>query len=128
MVCLADDPAVKGFHTACYHRSLEPFMARGRALKAQGLPAPAADSVRLAEVEAGKIPLPQQPAALYSLFHDDDAFDPAGGTTEGLGGLYVIYLPYATQESTGISTTPSRTQPWLMNPGTPTAHVMINRR
>src|SRR5262245_12997003 len=28
--CLASDPAAKSFHAACYHQSLEPFMARGR--------------------------------------------------------------------------------------------------
>ena len=31
MICLADDPAREGFHTSCYHSSLEPFMDRGRA-------------------------------------------------------------------------------------------------
>jgi hypothetical protein len=34
---LATDPAAKGFHVACYHQSLEPFMARGRALRASGV-------------------------------------------------------------------------------------------
>src|ERR1044072_1343532 len=35
MTCLADDPESPAFHVACYHESLEPFMARGRALRAQ---------------------------------------------------------------------------------------------
>lgn len=30
MICLADDPSQTQFHVACYHRSLEPFMARAR--------------------------------------------------------------------------------------------------
>src|SRR4051794_336970 len=34
--CLASDPAGKQFHVACYHKSMEPFMARGRALRASG--------------------------------------------------------------------------------------------
>jgi hypothetical protein len=128
MICLADTPSREGFHTACYHRSLEPFMARGRALRAQGLTSEVADSVRLAELEAGRLPLPDAGAALYSLFHDDDAFDPSAGGTEGLTGLYVIYLPHATEATTGISATPSRERPWLMYPGKPTAHVMIRRQ
>ncbi|HKP28651.1 MAG TPA: hypothetical protein VJU15_04585, partial [Gemmatimonadales bacterium] len=37
MTCLADDPESPAFHVACYHESLEPFMARGRALRAQGV-------------------------------------------------------------------------------------------
>jgi len=32
LICPADDPARKGFSVACYHDSLESFMARGRAL------------------------------------------------------------------------------------------------
>jgi hypothetical protein len=127
LICLADDPTVKGFHTACYHRSLEPFMARGRALRAQGASRETVESTRLAEIQAGKLAMPTQPAGLYQLFHDDDAFDPASGDTTGLRGLDVIYMPYATTETTGLSTAPSRTGPWLMDPGKPWAHVMINR-
>jgi len=32
MICLASDPKAPSFHVACYHRALEPFMARGREL------------------------------------------------------------------------------------------------
>ena len=35
LICLADDPADKSFSVACYHKDLEPFMARGRELAAQ---------------------------------------------------------------------------------------------
>ncbi len=35
MICLADDPAQKGFSVACYHKDLEPFMKRGRELKSR---------------------------------------------------------------------------------------------
>src|SRR6266567_5163611 len=35
MICLADNPADKTFSVACYHKDLEPFMARGRELTAQ---------------------------------------------------------------------------------------------
>jgi hypothetical protein len=127
MICLADDPARKGFHAACYHESLEPFMARGRELRGSGLSAEATDSVRLAELASGTLPLPTAGASLYSISHDDDAFDPAGGVPEGTRGLYVVYLPFATEASTGISATPARDRPWLMYPGKPTAHVMIAR-
>jgi hypothetical protein len=128
MICLADDPAREGFHTACYHTSLEPFMARGRALRAEGVGAEAADSTRLAELTDGRLAPPAAGGTLYSLSHDDGAFDPSASVTTGLTGLYVIYLPYATEASTGISATPSRERPWLMYPGKPTAHVMIPRR
>lgn len=31
-ICVADDPQKDGFQTVCYHKSLEPMMARGREL------------------------------------------------------------------------------------------------
>src|ERR1044072_3004801 len=37
LVCRATGPKEKQFHTSCYHKSLEPFMARGRALRAEGV-------------------------------------------------------------------------------------------
>ena len=65
--CLATDPAAE-FHLACYHNSMEPFMARGRALRAQGVKGAQVDTVRFAEVKSGKLTVPTQPAALYQLF------------------------------------------------------------
>src|SRR5437870_3965819 len=37
LVCLAHDPGEKAFSVACYHKDLEPFMARGRELAAKGV-------------------------------------------------------------------------------------------
>ncbi len=126
MICLADDPAETGFHAACYHEELEPFMARGRALRPEGHQRPVIDSVREAEIEAGALAMPREPRALYSLSSDQD-YDPAGGVPTDASGLYVIYMPYATEHSTGISATPAGDRPWLMFPGKPWAHVMISR-
>src|SRR5581483_8108830 len=36
LICLATDPKEKQFSVACYHKDLEPFMARGRELATQG--------------------------------------------------------------------------------------------
>ena len=36
LVCLADEPGDERFHVACYHVSLEPYMRRGRELRAAG--------------------------------------------------------------------------------------------
>jgi hypothetical protein len=82
-VCLADDPANANFHVACYHESLEPFMARGPMNEVTGSP----DSV---------------------------------------AALFVIYMPNATEESTGVAAQPSRERPWLMFPGEPLSHIMIS--
>lgn len=126
LVCLADDPQQDNFHVACYHKDLEPFMQRGRELKARGLSRKKVDSLRREEIKAGKIEMPGKPMALYSLTGPKDAFNYDTGTVEKASPLYVIYTPYATEESTGLSKDPiSKGAPWLMEPGTPWAHIMV---
>jgi hypothetical protein len=126
MICLADNPAQKGFETSCYHRALEPFMARGRALRASGVTERhAIDSLRLADVRSGRLVMPKGPAMLASLFAESDSFDPAAGRPEKSSMLHVIYLPYATAASSGISAAPAKDRPWLMYGGKPWAHVML---
>lgn len=126
MICLADDPADDQFHVSCYHDSMDPFMARGRALRTAGTKGAAVDSVRYAEVKSGKIKMPTAPASLYQLFGPKGDFDPKTGTAAKSEGLFVVYIPFATEQSTGLSTKPHETQPWLMLPGTPKAHIMFN--
>jgi hypothetical protein len=125
LICLASDPAGSRFHVACYHRSLEPFMARGRALRAQGVHGDAVDSARFREIAAGQLKMPPQPAALYTLTGPPGSFDPSTGQAAGARPLYVVYIPFATSASTGLSASPVRGAPWVMFPGTPKAHIMF---
>ena len=125
MICLADDPSEPRFHVACYHESLEQFMARGRALRASGVQGPQVDTVRFAEVRDGKLRMPTQPAALYSLTDPNGGYDAARNAAPAARGLFVLYTPGATEQSTGLSAQPSRTLPWVMFPGTPKAHIMF---
>lgn len=126
--CLASEPAAQRFHVACYHQSLEPFMARGRALRASGVTSDRVDSVRFAEVRARKLTMPTHAATLYSLSGAPDAYDAATNTVRNARALYVIYMPGATAASTGLSTRPAEGTPWLMFPGTPKAHIMFQPR
>jgi manganese oxidase len=125
MLCLADDPAEPAFHVACYHESMEPFMARGRALRAEGIVGAQVDSVRFREVAEGKLKVPTAPAALWQLNGAPGSFDAATNTVKDARSLYVIYIPFATTQTTGISSKPTPGEPWLMFPGTPKAHIMF---
>jgi hypothetical protein len=125
MICLADDPAGKRFHVACYHKSLEPFMARGRELHALKKSKEAIDSTRANDVKRGAYSMPSKPAALYQYFASRDSVDVAKGAINGAQYLYVIYMPYATYATTGITENPLEGGPWVMNPGLPWAHVMV---
>ena len=128
LICLADNPSDDRFHAACYQNTLEPFMSRGRELKAEGKGRDESRSIRLKEIESGTLKMPENPAALYQLFGKADSFDPATGAVQNVRPLYVMYMPYATPESTGLSSqAPSMAgAPWLMDGGTPWAHIMYS--
>jgi len=125
MVCLADDPSDERWQVSCYHRDLEPFMRRGRELKAKDLSRGQEDSVRLAEIKSGALKMPDGPRALFNLYASVDSVDHTTGLAHHPGALQVVYIPYATQESTGLPVKPSDGLPWIMYPGTPWAHIMI---
>ena len=124
MICLAPDPAAKSFHSACYHKAMEPFMARGRSLRASGVTGAQVDTVRFAEVKKGTLKVPAQPSMLYQIF--GGTFDESSGKVTGGSSLYVTYMPFATTASTGLTSKPSDKSPWLMFPGTPKAHIMFS--
>ncbi|MBI1786683.1 MAG: hypothetical protein HYR60_03905 [Acidobacteria bacterium] len=123
LICLADDPADKAFSVACYHKDLEPFMARGRELAALGEKGKERHEQRWKEVQDGKVPMPREARMLYVL--TGTGYDAAKGEVISPYLRWVVYVPYATPESTGLSTTPGPA-PWLMYPGTPGAHIMIS--
>lgn len=127
LICLADDPAQKGFNVSCYHKDLEPFMARGRALKKEGKSFQEIFDLREQEVKAGKLKMPSQPATLYVYSTSDEKYNPATGDIQDGYLRYVIYIPYATSETTGLPLKPDFAgQPWIMDPGTHRAHIMIS--
>ena len=126
MVCLADDPKKEGFNVACYQKDLEPFMARGRALKVEGKSGTEIFDMREAEVKAGTLKMPEQPTTLHLLEGKDGKYDAATGEVTGARYRSVVYIPYATPESTGLPLKPIVPGgPWIMDPGTHRAHIMI---
>ena len=125
MTCLAPNKGAPRFHVACYHNSLEPFMARGRALRTSGVTGDAVDSARFREIKAGQLAVPKGPASLYSLTGDWTTLDASALTANGARRLFVVYIPFATAQTTGLSDKPARGTPWIMGAGTPKAHIMF---
>jgi hypothetical protein len=124
LICLSSDPAKTEFNAACYHKDLEPFMARGRELLAQKVTGPKRNEIRFKEVEDGKLPMPREPRTLYVLTGTN--FDSSTDKVQNPYLRWVIYVPFATPQSTGLSTKASDGAPWLMSAGTAGAHIMIN--
>lgn len=126
LICLGDNPNNSNFHVACYYKGLEPFMKYGREMRAKGKNHEEVDSLRIVAIKAGKIKMPHKPMALYSLTGGKDAFDYSTGTVRKARPLYVVYIPYATESTTGLSPKPvSKGAPWIMEPGKPWAHIMV---
>jgi hypothetical protein len=125
LVCLADDPAKPDHHVSCYHKELEPFMRRGRELREKGLDANAIERTRLDEIKSGKLEFPKQPTSLYQLIAPAGHANAETGVVTDAKSMYVVYVPYATPETTGLSVKPLPHGPWLMYPGRPDAHLMI---
>lgn len=121
-LCLADTPGDEIFQVSCYHKSLDPFMAMGRRLRAEGLSADQVMERRKAAMEAGTLTIPMN-GAMTTLRGTirPDAMHP-----DTVSILSVLYVPYATAESTGLPTRPMGVgRPWLMQSGMHRAHIMI---
>jgi hypothetical protein len=125
-IVLADDPKKDGFSAACYHKDLEPFMARGRALKAEGKKHQEIFDIREEEMKSGQLKITTG-STLHIYYGSKTEYDPETSKVEGAKLRYVVYMPWATSESTGLPKAPmASNHPWIMNPGTHRAHIMIS--
>lgn len=124
-VCLADVPGDERFQVSCYHKGLDPFMAMGRELRAEGMEQPDVTRHRMEAIQAGKLVIPPN-SVLYSHFGVGD-IDSTTGVPDSVATLSVLYAPGATAESTGLPERPGATgEPWLMQGGMHRAHIMIS--
>lgn len=123
LICLADNPASEGFSVACYKEELEPYMRRGRELRKQGVEFQEVFNIREEEVKNGTLPMPDK--SILTVL--TGSLNSATGELLNTYVRYVIYIPFATPESTGIPLKPvTPGGPWIMDPGTHRAHIMIN--
>jgi len=125
-ICIADNPNKDGFQINCYHSSLEPMMSRGRELAAEGKSRGEKEEIRAEESKSGKLKLPESPATLHIYYGENGFFNTDTNQIENAKYRYVVYIPYATQKTTGLPLKPNESShPWLMFPGAYNAHIMI---
>jgi hypothetical protein len=71
--------------------------------------------------------MPENPTALHILSGAEGKYNPETGKVENASYRYVVYIPYATQATTGLPLRPvTNGGPWLMDPGSHRAHIMIS--
>jgi hypothetical protein len=127
LICLADNPKDTSFSVACYNKDLEPFMQRSRELRKEGTKGQKLFDERAKEVKEGTLKMPDGPAALYVYTANSNDVNRTTGEVKNGYMRYVIYMPFATAATTGLPTKPSAPgMPWIMDPGTYRAHVMID--
>jgi len=126
-ICLTDDPNKDGFSVACYHKSLEPFMARGRELKAEGVDHREIFNIREKEIKSGELKMGDAGSTLHIYYGPKAVYNPNTGAVLDAKYRYVVYMPFATAESIGLPESPiAPNHPWIMDPGTHKAHIMIS--
>lgn len=126
-ICVSDNPNAAGFSVACYHKDLEAFMNRGRELRAEGKNQGEIFEIREQEAKSGKLKMPENPTTLHLLEGPEGQYDAATGQVTNANYRYVVYIPWATAESSGLPTQPIVPGgPWIMDPGTHRAHIMIS--
>lgn len=124
-ICLAPNIGQAGLYAYAYPKSMDPFMARGRELIAQGK-RKERDAIREAEIKAGTLSYPLEPTILYGYYGGTEEVNMETGEIKDAKRRYVIYMPYATAETIGISDKQGLPgMPWLMGAGTYKAHIMI---
>lgn len=127
LVCIADNPKQAGLSVSCYHKDLEPFMERGRELKAAGKTFQEIFDMREAEAKSGKLLMPKQASNLQVYSGKAEDYNSTTGEVTKGNFRYVVYIPWATAASTGLPIKPEAPgMPWIMDPGTHRAHIMIN--
>jgi hypothetical protein len=127
MICVADDPKKEGISVACYHSDLKPFMDRGNALRKDGKRPDEIFAIREKETVAGTLQMPKNPSTLHVLSGNEAKWNTETGKLENAKLRYVVYIPFATAESTGLPIRPMVPGgPWIMDPGTHRAHIMIS--
>jgi len=86
-IVLVDNPNQDGFNAACYHKDLEPFMARGRALRAEGKTGQEIFAIREAEMKSGQIKITPG-STLHIYYGAKTMYDPETSKVEGHIRIY----------------------------------------
>lgn len=115
LFCRANDPDAPGIDIWCYPRAHDAYARRWYALAAEGMTADEVNAVIDREIRDGTL---EWPMGVVNYNLRGPSLDNAVSTT-------VVYLPFATGESAGITETRSFFRPWLMYPGTAFAHIMM---
>jgi hypothetical protein len=116
VVCTPDQHREGSFAVSCYQKVLRTQRDMEAKLRAEGKDQKAIQAEVQAARDSGKLPTPPQGTMMYMR---------SGKIEAEAHELWVMLMPGATAESTGLPTSKGQGSPWLMRAGTPGAHVMM---
>ena len=115
LICQPDDPFAAGIAIWCYPTTHDAYARRWYQLAAEGKERAEVDAIVADEIESGELQWPKV-AVNYNL---------RGGNIYNAVSLTVVYVPFATGDSIGITEKRDFHRPYLMLSGTAFAHIMI---
>ena len=90
-ICITDKPTQDGFNAASYyHKDLAPYMARGRALKAEGKTFKELFDTRENEVKSGKLKMGAAGTTLHIYYGKNANYDEKRAEVEGATYHYIV--------------------------------------
>ncbi len=121
-VCESDRPGDTRYQVQCFDAALTQFIRRRDELNAAGIQGEARWELMDTEVVTGILELPSGSIAVVL----KGRINESTGVPDSLTMTHYIYLPFATPESTGLSTTDGGDgKPYLMDPGHLDAHMHV---
>jgi len=133
MVCSIIRPGSEFFYAHCFEKDYEAMSFRQAQLRRElgkdGKPAtPAAvDAAFHKEIESGRIKVPVRPAVGFQMRGPAKAFDwNTNKPSAEIEHWEMVMIPNATGASLMLpNSKPADGGPWVMNEGTPGAHIMV---
>jgi hypothetical protein len=114
-ICIIDPPE-PGYMVSCHHQNIDSLLSRSRELSVEGKSEKERIAILTKEAREGKISLPEV-SMLYRL---------QGPAPVSAVPLSIVFIPFATEKSTGVSEKQNNRGIWLMRPGMANAHIMIH--
>jgi hypothetical protein len=126
-MCYGPEGGERAFNAQCMNAAMMPLVARDAEL-ARDHQRDQTNQIIEQEVAAGKLKIPDRPVASYLMRGPASAYDPVTGRAQApIRTWQMIAAPRQTGATLGLleAETPGTTIPYVMQPGTAWAHIMV---
>ena len=129
VICLVGRSWAKSLDPHCFHpeaaRTIVPICARRMQLREEGRDRAAIDADIAEGLRTGRVRPPARPAVSWMMSSAQVLYNDEGRHVGAWKPHLMIYYPYLTAEDLGITGTPYGDGPLIVDPGEPTANLMI---